>query len=254
MSTSEAKFDGLANNYDQARPRYPAELFQHLGEYLPTAGRLRVLDAGAGTGIALEGLLPRLPADATVHAVDISTDMIRVGREKFPQVEWHEGTAEEYLASCPPASFDLVLAAQSYQWMDRAAYLREAARCLDPAGVCLVIQNNRDHAAGGFASDYEDLLEELSPGYSRSYRSFDIAAELGKVFTRVERRAAHWNQTLTVDEFVTMSSSSTQAQRAVAAVGPAFYARVRKLCALHEVGGRVELPYVSEAFYAVRPL
>ncbi|MEU6965935.1 class I SAM-dependent methyltransferase [Streptomyces chrestomyceticus] len=253
MSTFEAKFDGLANNYDQARPRYPAELFQHLGEYLPKTGRPRVLDAGSGTGIALEGLLPHLPADATVHAVDVSTDMIRVGREKFPQVVWHEGTAEGYLASCPSASLDLVVAAQSYQWMDRAAYVREAARCLGPAGVCLVVQNNRNHAAGGFASAYEDLLEELSPGYSRSYRSFDIAAELGGVFTQVERRAADWNQTLTVEEFVAMSSSSTQAQRAVAAVGPVFYARVRQLCALHEAGGRVELPYFSEAFYALRP-
>lgn len=253
MSTSEAKFDGLANNYDQARPRYPAELFQHLGAYLPKTGRPRVLDAGSGTGIALEGLLPHLPADATVHAVDVSTDMIRVGREKFPQVVWHEGTAEGYLASCPSASLDLVVAAQSYQWMDRAAYVREAARCLGPAGVCLVVQNNRNHEAGGFASAYEDLLEELSPGYSRSYRSFDIAAELGEAFTQVERRAAHWNRTLTVEEFVAMSSSSTQAQRAVAAVGPVFYARVRRLCALHEAGGRVELAYVSEAFYALRP-
>ncbi|MFD0396075.1 class I SAM-dependent methyltransferase [Streptomyces nogalater] len=147
MSTSEAKFDGLANNYDQARPRYPAELFRHVVEYLPKTDRLTVVDAGAGTGIALEGLLPHLPDDAAVHAVDVSTDMIRVGREKFPHVVWHEGTAEGYLASCPSSSVDLVVAAQSYQWMDRAAYVREAARCLGPAGLCLVIQNNRNHAA-----------------------------------------------------------------------------------------------------------
>ncbi|CAL9280655.1 class I SAM-dependent methyltransferase [Streptomyces sp. enrichment culture] len=253
MSTSEAKFDGLANNYDQARPRYPTGLFQHAVGYLPKTGRLTVVDAGAGTGIALEGLLPHLPDDATVHAVDVSTDMIRVGREKFPHVVWHEGTAEGYLASCPPSSVDLVVAAQSYQWMDRATYVREATRCLAPAGLCLVIQNNRDHAAGGFAAAYEDLLEELSPGYSRSYRSFDIADELGVAFAEVERRASDWVQTLTVDAFVTMSSSSTQAQRAVAAVGPVFYARLRELCGRYEDGGRLRLPYVSEAFYAVRP-
>ncbi|AZM53085.1 SAM-dependent methyltransferase [Streptomyces sp. WAC 01529] len=253
MPPSDASFDGLADNYDRTRPRYPSALFQHLVGLLPEAGPPTVVDAGAGTGIALEGVLPHLPADAAVHAVDVSADMIRLGRKKFPEVEWHEGTAEQYLSSCAPGSVHVLVAAQSYQWMDRAAYLREAARCLAPGGVCMVIQNNRDHAAGGFAAEYEDLLEELSPGYSRFYRSFDIADELGAAFSHTERRAAEWHQSLTVEEFVTMSSSSTQAQRAVAAVGPVFYARVRDLCARHAKGGSVEIPYLSEAFYAVRP-
>ncbi|GGV71567.1 class I SAM-dependent methyltransferase [Streptomyces thermoviolaceus] len=253
LSTPQAKFDGLAGDYDRARPRYPAELFQHAVASLPADRRLTVVDAGAGTGIALEGLLPQLPAGTEVHAVDISTDMIRIGREKFPQVIWHQGTAEDHLGTWPAGSVDLVVAAQSYQWMNREAYVREAARCLNPAGVCLVVQNNRDHAAGGFASAYEDLLEELSPGYSRTYRSFDIAGELSAAFAQVERRDCRWHQTLTVEEFVTMSSSSTQAQRAVGAVGSVFFDRVRELCARYEDDGRIRLPYVSEAFYAVRP-
>ncbi|MEU6611599.1 class I SAM-dependent methyltransferase [Streptomyces shenzhenensis] len=253
MSPADASFDGLADNYDRTRPRYPSDLFRFVVDRLPEKEHPTIVDAGAGTGIALEGLLPQLPAGATVHAVDVSIDMIRIGRKKFPEVVWHEGTAETYLASRPAACVDLVVAAQSYQWMDRAAYVREAARCLGSDGVCMVVQNNRNHAAGGFAAAYEDLLEELSPDYSRLYRSFDIADELGATFSQVERRAADWRQSLTVEEFVTMSSSSTQAQRAVAAVGPVFLSRVRELCARHEDGGRVEIPYVSEAFYAVRP-
>ncbi|MEV5499532.1 methyltransferase domain-containing protein [Nonomuraea fuscirosea] len=249
MSNPEAKFNGLADSYERTRPRYPVTLFEHAVTLLPRTGRPAVVDAGAGTGIALEALLPLLPADAIVHAVDISDDMIRIGRDKFPQVAWYQGTAEAYLGSL--SSVDLVVAAQAYQWMDRPAYVDSVARCLSPGGVCMVVQNNRNHGIAGFAADYEDLLEKLSPGYSRSYRAIDVAEELGARFGRVEQRVTEWHQRLTIEDFSTMSSSSTQAQRAIAAVGPLFLDRVRELCERYADAGHVNVPYIAEAFYGI---
>lgn len=46
-----------------------------------------------------------------------------------------------------------------------------------------------------------------------------------------------------------MSASSTRAQCALAAVGPEFLNCVRELGRRHADGGRIEVPYVSEAFY-----
>jgi SAM-dependent methyltransferase len=250
MPTSDAKFNGLADNYDRARPRYPSPLFAHAVSLLSETPRPTVIDAGAGTGIALEVLLPLLPAAAVVHAIDISDDMIRVGKTKFPGVRWVQGTAEEHLDTLSPA--DLVVAAQAYQWMDRPAYVAAVSRTLRNGGICMVVQNNRDHQSGGFAADYEDLLEELSPGYSRDYRAIDVAAELSVDFSQVERRECRWRQELGAEEFLTMSSSSTQAQRAVKAVGPVFLDRVRALCERYEADGRVQIPYVSEAFYGMK--
>jgi SAM-dependent methyltransferase len=247
MTTASEKFDGPADSYERTRPRYPVELFAHAVELLPTGGPPAVVDAGAGTGIALEALLPLLPEGARVHAVDVSGDMIAVGRAKFPGVTWEKGSAEEYLGGF--ADLDLVLAAQSYQWMDRPAFLAAAARALRPGGVCLVIQNNRDYRTGGLAGDYEHLLEELSPFYTRSYRTIDVPGELAAHFDDVERREQAWRQPLTVSEFVTMSSSSTQAQRAITAVGAVFLQQVRELARRHERDGKVQLPYITEAFY-----
>src|SRR5699024_9118165 len=173
---------------------------------------------GAGTGIALEGLLPKLPDGSTVHAVDISEDMLRLGRAKFPDVDWRLGTAEDYLGS--DGEVDLVLAAQSYQWMDRPEFLRCVARYLSPSGVCMIVQNNRDYGDGGFADAYENLLERLSPGYTRAYRAIDIETELGARFPRVVKRDCSWVQPLTIADFVEMSKSSTQVQKAIAEIGP----------------------------------
>jgi SAM-dependent methyltransferase len=249
MTTSSANSDRLADSYERTRPRYPAELFAHAVGLLPADARPVVVDAGAGSGIALEALLPLLPRRADVHAVDVSGDMIDLGRAKFPTVTWAKGTAEEYLRGL--TGLDLVTAAQSYQWMDRPAFLAAAAAALRPGGVCMIIQNSRDHRAGGLAADYESLLKELSPFHGGSYHALDVAGELATRFDGTERREQFWRQALTVDDFVAQSASSTQAQRAIAAVGPLFLHRLRALCARHEEDGHVHVPYVTEAYYGI---
>jgi SAM-dependent methyltransferase len=247
MATPSAKLDGLADSYERTRPRYPVELFAHAVSLLPAGARPTVVDAGAGTGIALEALLPLLPTGADVHAVDVSGDMVELGREKFPAVTWTKGNAEQHLATF--SGVDLVIAAQSYSWMDRPAFRTSAAGALRPGGVCLVIQNNRDLSAGGLAGEYEDLLAELSPFHSHGFRPIDVEGELATTFAEVQRAEQAWRQPLTVQEFVTMSLSSDQAQRAIAAVGAQFLHRVRALAARHEDDGHVQVPYITEAFY-----
>jgi SAM-dependent methyltransferase len=253
MATPTSRRDGLADSYERTRPRYPVELFADAVRIaqLGPASRPTVVDAGAGTGIALEALLPQLPAGADVYAVDVAGEMIALGREKFPDVSWEQGKAEEYLARF--TGVDLVVSAQSYQWLDRPAFLAAAARALRPGGVCMVVQNSRDLRPGTLAAEYEDLLQELSPFHSgaRAFQPVDVETELAAHFPEVETRTAQWRQPLTAGEFVAMSSTSTQGQHAIAAAGPLYLRQVRALCARHEKDGHVQLPFVTEACYGV---
>jgi len=244
---TEAKFNGLADSYERVRPRYPSALLTFAVRL--TGVPASVVDTGAGTGIALEALLPLLSPGTVVDAVDISTDMVRIGRDKFPSVRWHVGGAESFLEG--RKDVDLVLAAQAYQWMDRPRFLRAARAALRPGGVCAVVQNNRHHEAGGFIAEYEELLEKYSPGYGRHYRAIDVVGEFAQVFAEVQEQRETWEQSMTVEEFVTMSSSSTQAQRAISSIGPSFLDHVRDLARGHERDGRVRIPYVSEGFYGI---
>jgi SAM-dependent methyltransferase len=254
MVTPSTKLDGPTERYERTRPRYPVELFAHAVALLPPGGSPTVVDVGAGTGIALEALLPQLPVDASVHAVDVSGEMIGIGREKFPHVAWEQGKAEEYLGRF--SNVDLVVSAQSYQWLDRPAFLAAAARALRPGGVCMVVHNTRDLQVGGLAAEYEDLLGEISPFHSRSsaFQPVDVHAELSAHFGEVEQRTRSWRQPLATNAFVAMSSTSTQGQHAIAAAGPLFIREVRALCAKHATDGQVHLPYVTEAFYGRAPV
>ena len=110
--------------------------------------------------------------------------------------------------------------------MDRPRFLAAARRSLVPGGRVAILQNNRDFARSPFLDAYESLLEELSPGYTRSYRAFDIAAELRVGLGAAEVARACWEQAMTRDQFAGMTRSSTQVQRALAAHGDVFGERL----------------------------
>lgn len=249
--TVRQEFDGLAADYERFRPRYPSTLLKAVAAKLPPGPAPRVVDAGAGTGVALEGLLPLLPPGARVAAADISQDMISRGRQKFPQVEWHVTEAEPFLERSSEVT--LVVAAQSYQWMDRPRFRRAARACLVPGGCLAVLQNNRDYGVSEFLSEYESLLEELSPGYSRSYRAFDVAAELQEAFGNCQAGRTTWERAMRREDFAGMTRSSTQVQRALDACGEEFTRRLEKLIDAYADDGELRIAYTSEAFTATRP-
>lgn len=249
MTTSE--FDDLADDYDASRPRYPAELFTTIAELAPRGTPLTVVDAGAGTGIALEGLVPALHDVQEYLAVDVSEGMVAAGQAKFPEVTWLLTEAEPFLESLG-RPVHVVVAAQAYNWLDRERFVRAALGALAPGGLLAILQNNRDHAGDPFLSAYEDLLEERSPGYTRGYRVLDVAGELAAQFVpaggQVHSSAVTWTRPMSVDDFVQMAASSAHVQRAVAVDGAAFLDRVRALAAAHTDDGRLALPYRSELF------
>ena len=246
MSEKRRLFDSLAQDYDRARPRYPEAAFQRLVSLLPSRA-VAIADAGAGTGIALEGLLPLLSAGSTVNAVDISNDMVAVGLAKFPQVKWAVEPVEPWLADRD--DLDLVIAAQSYQWMDRPSFVTNAGSALSSRqGVLAVLQNNRNYSIPGLAADYEDLLEQFSPGYRRDYRAIDVATETAPIAASQQQFRFEWVAVMTSASFETMSRSSTQAQRAVERTGGEFIQHVKDLAQAAEQNGEIRLNYVTELF------
>ncbi|MDG9671067.1 class I SAM-dependent methyltransferase [Hahella sp. CR1] len=249
MMTKE-KFDGLVEDYDLYRPRYPQALMAIIRDALPERDSLNIADVGAGTGIALEGLMPILGNQHRYYAVDISADMIAQGRRKFPNVDWRLGKAEEVIPTLP--ELDLILAAQSFQWMDRPQMLAATRQALSSDGVFAVIQNNRHYQNSPFLDGYEGLLETCSPGYSRHYRSFDFQGEIADAFTRPREAVAfhshHWTMSIPASAFVGMSRSSTQAQRALAEDETRFLQRLDALLNQYMQDGNIELSYESQLF------
>jgi SAM-dependent methyltransferase len=184
-------FEALVDDYAAARPTYPAELFAALP---PLAGR-RVLELGAGTGLATAGLLA---AGADVVSTDLGPRMLGRLHATHPSVPALVARAERLPFA--DAVVDAVCGAQMWHWVDVDRAAAEAARVLRPGGWLAVWWN--DVAADGepWFDAQQDRLEALSPGYSRTYRDAPYLEQLlatgrfvdGRTWTGAWQRVLDW--------------------------------------------------------------
>jgi SAM-dependent methyltransferase len=120
-----ASFEAVADEYDAARPSYPVEVFDALG---PLDG-LRVLDVGAGTGIATRALIAR---QAKVVAVDPGREVLRRATARTAGLAAVAGDGA--VLPVRSGAIDLVCFAQAWHWLDESSRVAEAHRVLCPGG------------------------------------------------------------------------------------------------------------------------
>ena len=182
-------FEALVDDYDAARPTYPAALFDALP---PLSGR-RVLELGAGTGLQTPGLLER---GARVVSTDAGPAMLGRLHAKHPSVPVALARAEALPFA--GASFDGVTGAQMWHWVDVPAAVAEVARVLRPGGWLAVWWNDVDAAGERWYDDQQARLEADGSGYRRGYRTRAYADELSATgaFADVRTWTTTWSREL----------------------------------------------------------
>ncbi|MEU1168320.1 class I SAM-dependent methyltransferase [Streptomyces sp. NPDC005921] len=113
-----------AHRYDQARPSYPDTLVTRIVAGSPGPD---VLDVGCGTGIAARQFQA---AGCTVLGIEPDARMADFARARGLRVE--AATFEAWQSA--GRTFDAVIAAQSWHWVDPDVGALKAARVLRPGG------------------------------------------------------------------------------------------------------------------------
>ncbi len=139
--------------YDRARPRYPDALVQAIVTASPG---LDVLDVGCGTGIASRQFQA---AGCRVLGIDVDARMAEFARLGGLQAE--VATFETW----DPAgrTFDAVVAAQTWHWVDPVAGVAKAAAVLRPRGRLAVFWNvfqPPPEVGAAFAEVYRRVLPD----------------------------------------------------------------------------------------------
>lgn len=126
------RFDAAAAAYDRYRPRYPAAMFDYLAAEAGAKAGAKVVEVGAGPGIATEGLVER---GCRVVCIEPGENLAAIAAAKFAG---HDGVQvvvsrfEDWDGA--DGSADLVLAATSWHWVHPTEGWDQVVRTLRPQG------------------------------------------------------------------------------------------------------------------------
>lgn len=239
--------------YDRARPGYPDALVARVvaGSPGPT-----VLDVGTGTGIAARQFQA---AGCAVLGVEPDLRMAELARARGLEVE--VATFESWRPS--GRTFDTVIAAQSWHWVDQRRGAAKAAEVLRPGGRLAVFGHVYEppaEVAEPFAAAFRRVVPD-SPFndrparipltvYEAGYaRVADGIRETGR-FDEPEQWRFDWSREYTRDQWLALlpttggltSLPQEQTAEILAAVG----------AAVDSIGGRFTMSYSTLATSAVR--
>jgi SAM-dependent methyltransferase len=241
-------FGADAEQYDRARPSYPAALVDEL-----LAGGARdVLDVGCGTGI-----VSLLLAARGVHVLGVEPDerMAVVARRHGVEVE--VATFEEWDAE--DRRFDLLVSGQAWHWVDPLRGAAKAAEVLRPGGCVGLFWNMLEHDAAQRVA-IERIYSELAPGFGnqsvllggRDERAAVVARGLDETgaFGEVVTRQYVWQRAYSRDEWLDQLPTHSEhrvlppaeRQRLLDAIG----------AAIDGFGGRLDGQYTTLLLSATR--
>jgi len=124
-------FNVNADAYDSFMGRYSVKLAPQMADFAGIEPGRRVLDVGCGPGALIAELVAR---GATVSAVDPSPPFVEAARERYPDVDVQQATAEEL--PFEDHEFEATLAQLVVHFMaDPLGGIREMARVTRHGGV-----------------------------------------------------------------------------------------------------------------------
>jgi SAM-dependent methyltransferase len=224
-------FGSAARAYEHGRPEYPDDAIDWL---IPEAAR-DVIDLGAGTGKLTRALVAR---GLEVTAVDPSSEMLAVLSTVLPTTPTLVGTGEAIPVA--DAIVDLVVAAQSWHWVDPIRASVEVARVLRPGGRLGMVWNSRDETSewmqrlGAVIGD--DPVHSDTGGLGIVGPPFDVVEQFTTTWTAVVTRAEAIDMVASRSIFITATPESQAAT----------IDELKGL--LDEQGDEIRIPYVTRAF------
>ena len=163
--------DQVAQRYDRARPGYPAALFDDIINYAGLAADARILEIGCGTG---QATLPLAQRGYAIDCLEPGTQMAAIARANlanFPGVKVHGADFERF--SHPPASYDLLLSATAFHWVDPKIRFRKAHDLLKSRAALALFWHRpvQTEASRDFVDAVQHIYNSVAPELTSDYVS-----------------------------------------------------------------------------------
>ena len=158
-------FGEVAEDYERHRPSYPEALIDELVNITGAVAGDPALEIGAGTGKATRALVAR---GFDVLALEPDPAMAAVARRQVPAATFVASGFEDW--PLLPRRFAIVVAAQSWHWVDREIGPSKAAGALRPGGWITLLWNRPDLDGCAWHDSLQPIYERIAPGMEHKVR------------------------------------------------------------------------------------
>ncbi len=206
-------FDSAARSYQQARPDYPAELYDELVRLAALQPGDHVLEVGCATGKAT---IPLARRGLQITAVEMGPALAAEARHNlapFTGVRIIEADFDTWQPQ-PAGGYNLVFAATAWHWLDPAIRHRKAWTLLRSTGHLAFWNATHVFPDGGdtFFHEIQEVYDEIGEGHPpgagplhpRPGELPDHRTEIeaSGLFENVTVRHFDWEVTYTADEYL----------------------------------------------------
>jgi SAM-dependent methyltransferase len=250
-------FGSAAAFYSAARPDYPDRVYEVLRNRCRLGPSSRVLEIGAGTGLATR----RLPASgAFVVAVEPNDALAEQLRRSVASDHVFEVVVAPFEeVDLAPASFDLVTSATAFHWLDPDIALPKIASALKPAGWLALWWNvfGDPDLPDPFHEATEPILGQLERGPSFGVGGADYALDVAArtdelsehAFRNVEHEAVRWTLELDAPRTRRLYATYSNIARLAEPQREAILDEIERIADV-DFGGRVERRMVTPIYTA----
>jgi hypothetical protein len=148
-------------NYHSARPPYPQATWEALVQGAGLRAGIDILEIGAGTGLATLPLLAHDPARLVAIEPDRRLAGFLTKAADDPRLTVIDETFED--VELRPASFDLVISATAFHWLDPVPALKGISDMLRDDGAVALIWN--DFGDAGRPDPFHEATAHLFEGH-----------------------------------------------------------------------------------------
>ena len=252
------------DGYDVARPDYPDELYNVLDKVLKDADQhsdnAEILEIGPGNGLASRHLARFETSRLTLVEPDIRFQPMleQLKSTAIVPVELVFETFEGF--SVEPNSYDLVLAATCFHWLDSEIRLNKIASLLKPGGTLVLFwnvfgdANQPDPFHDATTHLFDDVPESPSHENNQLPFALDIKARIEEFntslcFAAPEVHTVRWSLELNTDQMLALYGTFSGVNSLASADREKLLAGLESV-AKNQFGGKVIRNMTSIAYVA----
>ncbi len=200
-------FNEVSAEYNTARPGYPPKVIDTILKYAKLPKNAKILEIGCGTGQATKFFAER---GYRITAVDISANIVAIAQKnlaRFKNVKFIVNSFED--AALTQNSFDIIIAAQSFHWIEPARGFAKINQLLKPGGVLALFWNLTEYNKTTWLAKIKKLFAAYSPHFTNNQRhrtTTDDLTTLGGL-THTKQYQFYWQEPYTKEKYLELSKT-----------------------------------------------